>query len=428
MRKGANFSLGDVPSEVEFQPLSLVAEDGAVSRGMLYRPKGRKPKVGVHVMHPRTDQTQNYNILPLVRAGYAVLGRAGRWVNNDIATIHEKLLLDVAAGVRSLKEAGCEAVILLGNSGGGALATLYQAQARKPSGGRYEATAAGDPFDLNQFDLPAADGIVLIGTHPGEGYSMAKWLDPSVTDDGDPMSADPELDMYNFDNGFRIPPEPSHYNADFLAKWHTGRLRRVDRLDVMARARMQAKREAAAQGKALDAVDVKLAQAAHRRAHFTDYMSISRAFGDPAWLDPTIEPDDRDICSFANDARPDLMNFTNFYLSPFLTPEAYLSTWSGISGRAKSMERLREFSDPVIVVHYAGDGLLRLSEAKKMFESAATSVKEFQIIRHADHYGFRITGPHQRGDRVMEGCDAVVAWMQKNFPVANIASHMETVR
>jgi hypothetical protein len=424
MKKGANFSLKDVPPEVEFEPLTLLAEDGAVSRGMLYRPRGKRPKVGVHLMHPRTDQTQNYNILPLVRAGYAVMGRAGRWALNDINTVHEKLLLDVAAGVRTLREVGCEAVVLLGNSGGGALSTYYQSQARKPLGERYDTTPAGDPFDLNRYELPAADGVVLIGTHPGEGYSLAKWLDPSVTDESDPLAVDASLDMYNFDNGFRIPPMPSRYSAEFLERWHAGRLRRLERMDGIARARVQMRRDAAAQAAALGDVDPKLAQAAERRAQFANHMPIWRTMADPAWLDPTIEPDDRDICSFGNDPRPDLVNFTNF-LSPFLTPEAYLSTWSGISGRAKSMLRLKEFTDPVIVVHYAGDGLLRLSEARQMFDASASAVKDFEIIRHVDHYSFKIIGPHQRGERSMEGCDAVVSWMQKHFPIANIASRME---
>jgi hypothetical protein len=195
-------------------------------------------------------------------------------------------------------------------------------------------------------------------------------------------------------------------------------------MDAIARARVQLRRDAAAQGSALREIDPKLAQAADRRAQFANHLPIWRTMADPAWLDPTIEPDDRDVCSFANDPRPDLVNFTNF-LSPFLTPEAYLSTWSGISGRAKSMLRLKEFTDPVIVVHYAGDGLLRLSEARQMFEASASSVKDFEIIRHVDHYSFKIIGPHQRGERSMEGCDAVVSWMQKNFPISNIASRME---
>ena len=87
-------------------------------------------------MHPRTDQSLNYNIPPLVQAGYAVVGRARRAVNNDVDTVHEEILLDLAAGVRMLRDSGCERVVLLGNSGGGALARLYQAQAQAAAAAR----------------------------------------------------------------------------------------------------------------------------------------------------------------------------------------------------------------------------------------------------------------------------------------------------
>ena len=68
---GAHAALGRV----------FTSADGALSRGLFYRPGGRQPRVGVHLMHPRTDQSLNYNIPPLVRAGYAVIGRAGRAVS-----------------------------------------------------------------------------------------------------------------------------------------------------------------------------------------------------------------------------------------------------------------------------------------------------------------------------------------------------------
>src|SRR5438309_2021232 len=94
-RSGANFRLSDVDSNIEFEAVGLVARDGGLSRGVLYRRREARPVVGVHLMHPRTDQSQNYNILPLVRAGCLVLGRAGRSVNNDMATEQERLLFDV---------------------------------------------------------------------------------------------------------------------------------------------------------------------------------------------------------------------------------------------------------------------------------------------------------------------------------------------
>lgn len=62
MRQGANVQLKDLPSTFEREPLTFLSEDGAASRGVLYKKAGTKPTVGVHVMHPRTDQSQNYNI------------------------------------------------------------------------------------------------------------------------------------------------------------------------------------------------------------------------------------------------------------------------------------------------------------------------------------------------------------------------------
>ena len=128
--------LSALPKDTIIEPVVFTSADGALSRGLFYRPAGRQPRVGVHLMHPRTDQSLNYNIPPLVRAGYAVIGRAGRAVNNDVDTVHEEILLDLAAGVRMLRDSGCERVVLLGNSGGGSLASLYQSQAQAVAASR----------------------------------------------------------------------------------------------------------------------------------------------------------------------------------------------------------------------------------------------------------------------------------------------------
>ena len=425
MRQGANFQFRDLPSHLEREPLTFMSEDGAASRGVLYRKTGAKPKVGVHVMHPRTDQSQNYNIPPLVEAGYMVLGRAGRWVNNDIATIHERLLLDVAVGVRELRARGCEQVLLLGNSGGGGLSTLYQSQAAKAPPARYTDTAAGDPFDLNQFDLPAADGIILAGAHPGEGYCLGKWADPSMVDENDPLSLDPELDMYNPDNGFRLPPESSQYSEAFLGKFRAAQRARVERMEALARARVAARQqlqaEMAALSSALSSDEAERVrqeirrQALMRRAQGIDYIAIRRCQADPLYTDLSIDPDDRVVCSFNSDPRPDLHNYRPF-ISPFVTPEAYLSTWSPLSGRAKTILRLKEITAPLLLVHYAGDACTRMSEARAMFEASAASDKHMVVVHGTDHYGYPILGPLERGERTSEGTDAIVEWVSKRFP------------
>ncbi|MGH7965351.1 MAG: alpha/beta hydrolase, partial [Candidatus Binatia bacterium] len=203
----SSFRLSELGSHVQRELVNLRAEDGGASKGVLYWQGARLPKAVVMLMHPRTDQTQNYTIPFLVEAGFAAYGQASRWVNNDIATVHETLLLDVAAGVRFLKEErGFAQVVFIGNSGGGSLLSFYQSQAATPLPGRLTATPAGDPPDLNRSTLIPADGMIFLAAHAGEGKFLMEGIDPSVTDEHDPLSCDPALDMYNSANGFRALP------------------------------------------------------------------------------------------------------------------------------------------------------------------------------------------------------------------------------
>ena len=56
--------------------------------------------------------SRHYATPALIAAGYAVFGQNSRWLNNDALCVHETLLLDVAAGVRFLRERGFERVVL----------------------------------------------------------------------------------------------------------------------------------------------------------------------------------------------------------------------------------------------------------------------------------------------------------------------------
>lgn len=415
--RGARFAMDDVPPDVERIPVELRAADGGLARGTLYRPAGTRPKVGALMLHPRMDQSQSYVLLPLVAAGYAALGCGSRWVHNDSEAIQERILLDVAAAVRVLHARGCERVVLVGNSGGGGILSLYQAQARTAPGARLTDTAAGDLLELGAYDLPPADALVLLAAHPGEGSRLYRWLDPSVTDEDDPLSIDRSLDMYDPDNGFRVPPEPSSYSPAFLERYRAAQIERAERLDQRARQRLAEQDAAARDAAALedqparrrDWIDLA------RRAALPGHLLISRVLACPEWLDTSIEPDDRDVGSFNNDPRPDLQNY-EWSVATFLTPRAFLSTWSGLSTRADVFAALPAIPDPLLVVHYAGDAATRISEAERFVAVSAAADTSLVLVRGADHWGFRITGPHQRGPRTTEGTDAVVAWLRDRLP------------
>src|SRR3712207_4689546 len=139
-----------------------------------------------------------------------------------------------------------------------------------------------------------ADGYVALAAHPGEGVFMLQVIDPSVTDEADPFSVDPALDMYNPDNGWRPWPEQSSYDPEWVAQYRNAQRERVARIDAVARAALD---ERAAYGDKARAADRGSAEwnQLRRRAVHARYLTIYRTLADPAYLDLSIDPDDREL-------------------------------------------------------------------------------------------------------------------------------------
>lgn len=419
---GANVNLSDIP-HCDIETVQLVGQDHGRSRGIVYTPTAKRSRIGVHIMHPRTDQSFNYNVPPLVDSGCCVLARAGRWVNNDESTVHETLLFDVAAGVRLLRERGCEIVVLLGNSGGAPLGAFYQWQARTEPAARLRQTPAGDPIDLQGADLPAADAIAIIGGHAGEAISLMKRLDPSVIDESAPLLWNPDLDIYDTRNGFRIPPDASKYSDEFLARVRSGQRARVERIDELAKAALASRR--AAQGE----LRLRPSPVHEREASFVRHVVVHRTMADPALVDLSIEPDDRRVGAYTNHLRPDLLNYGGAVgdfagqsgqsgLVKHLTPEAWLSTWSALTSRVDTEACLGKLADPLLMVHYLGDGITQMSKVRSTFAAAKSPVKDLFLVPHADHFGYIINPDGTAGPRTDQGTTAVTTWLHDQFSFA----------
>lgn len=409
--------LADLPADLSYEFVTLRATDGGISRGILYTKKGTKPKTAVTIMHPRTDHTLNYTAPFLAQAGFAAFGRSSRWVNNDVATIHEHLLFDVAAGMRFLRERGFEKIVLLGNSGGGSLFTFYQNQAVTPPAERLTDTPAGDPVNLKEAELLPGDGIVFLAAHIGEGATMLHLIDPAVTDEHDPLSCDPTLDMYNPANGFRTPPEQSRYSPEFLARYRAAQAARVARIDALAQQYVAEQRyfQEIMQDSGFSRLAPERQAVVQRRAVLGRYLIIYRTEADPALCDLSLDPSDRDLGSLVS-LRPDIDNYAEWGFGRYLTPRAWLSTWSAHTSRAEVLHNIGKVTVPTLVVYYTGDNCIYPSETRRLFEASPAPDKQLHAVE-GDHFGLPLrTKPNHPGGRE-RALKIICDWLKERFPL-----------
>jgi len=397
---------------VRREPLSLQAADGGISTGILYC-SGR-PRTAVCFMHPQADMSRHYATPALVAAGYAVFGQNSRWLNNDALCVHEALLLDVAAGVRMLRECGFERVVLIGNSGGGSLYCFYIAQASTPPPNRLRDTPAGDPLDLNAVDLPAVDGFVMLAAHLGEGRVLMHMIDPSVVDETDPLSSDPSLDPFNPDNGYRDPPRSSTYSAEFVQHYREAQRARVERLDAIARRRLTERSTARRELGGTDFASRPWAERARalRMSVVHPHMVVFRTEADLRAFDLSLDPSERDAGSLFS-YRPDLTNYMEFGFARVTTPRAWLSTWSGLSSNAAVENNAPRVTIPSLVLSYRGDNAIFPADARAAYAALGAADKQIDSAP-GDHYGFGVGTQERSGAPI--ALARLVDWLRQRFP------------
>ena len=371
--------------EIPRESIRLVSPDGALVRGVLWTPpNGKKWKTAVILSHPRGDFSVHYAAPLLAAAGYAVLGFGTRYMNNDTDCLHEACTIDVETVYNEMKRRGAEAVVLLGNSGGGSLMALAHAE------------------------RGIGDGWVGMAAHPGEGVFMLQVIDPSVADESDPFSTVPELDMYNPDNGWRPWPEPCVYDKEWLKRYRAAQVERVARIDAIAKASIA---ESIDSGSRLRGVDNQTQtvqwRELRRRAVFTKYMVIYRTLADPAYLDLSIDPDERPMGSLFAFPDPFDANYGRGGLGRSMTARGWLSTWSGLSSHAKLADTMPKVKVPTLLIHPTADTEIRIWQAKEIVDNSGAADKTYIEMKGAPHY---LEG-HRR-----EALAHVADWLAKRFP------------
>jgi pimeloyl-ACP methyl ester carboxylesterase len=341
--------------------------------GALARPAGAK--VAAIVIHPTSNFMGHYLIGPLAERGVAMLGLNTRYLGNDTVLLLERAIQDLGAGVKWLRQQGFERILLIGNSGGGALVSFYQAQAEALT---ITDTPAGDPIDLLPEDLPPADAISLNAAHLGRSRLMDNWLDPALIDEGDALSSDPALDMFNPENG------PS-YSPDFMTRYRAAQKARNVRIETWARQKLR---------------QIRAVPDGPRDMAFI----IHRTLADPRCLDPSLDPNDR-IPGTTVWGPPRAQNYAANSMGRYTSLTGYLSQWSQ-SSRGDGPANLARTSVPVLLLEHTADASVFPSDNEE-WTRAASGRAERHALRGGNHY---LTGQPNLNQKA---ADRIAAFSQR---------------
>jgi len=338
----------------------FAGNQGAINlEGIRFRPEGKPSDTLMVFMHPAST----LQLLPVPRAmaamGAHVLCAGSRYQRNDTALIMEKVLLDLGAYIKHAKQAwGYKHVVLVGWSGGGALAVSYQAQAENPT---ITHTPAGDPVNLKDAGLIPADAVIYQAAHLSRAHLLAEVIDPSVRDELNPDDRDVELDIYDPRN-----PNQPPYSPEFIIRYRAAQLARMRRITAWAKDKL-------AELKARNTGEIERGFIVHR------------TLADPRFLDPTLDPNDRKPgwCYMGN---PETVNTGPVGLARFSTLRSWLSQWSLDDSCGNGLEGAKRMRVPLLVIENSADDAAPQTHPKMLFAAAASPDKTFRIIKGATHY------------------------------------------
>jgi hypothetical protein len=345
---------------------------GHPCQGVYHRPSGASPTTAFIATHYNVDFSEHYLAAYMAERGYGFLGWNTRFRGNEAYFLADQALVDIGVGVRWLREvAGVERVVLLGNSGGGSLMALYQSQAVSPS----MTAPPGLKVAEAVRDLLPGDLYVSVASHPGRPEVLTAWMDPSVTDEHDPIGTDADLDMYDDRHG---PP----YKVDFIARYRAAQIERNRRISAWCHSELG------------------------RLASYglTDRLFVvRRTWADLRFVDGAIDPSNRTVpLCYAGD--PQRANSSVFGIGAVNTLRTWLSMWSLDDSPCSAAKHLPMITLPGLVVQADSDTGVFPSDAAGIHNGLGSSDKQILTLE-GDHY---FLNPGNARDNL---ADTIAAWV-----------------
>ena len=386
-------------------PYPLNTSDGQRTLGFLFSRGGEKTVVCM--MHPREMIVTNYLVPDVLEAGCACWVQGPRSVGNDLRLEHEIALFDVAAGVTHLREIGFEKVVLQGTSGGAALFAFYNQQSLTEPSQRLARTPGGRPTNLSELSMPPVDGLVFVSPHPGQGLLLMSGIDPSVTDETNPLISDAQLDPFNLKNGFKRPPDSSSYSPEFVIRYREAQEARVRKIDAYARGLIAEKMAAKKRFKETPSREDRMLSG------YSPIFEVWRTDADLRAWDLSLDPSDRHVGSLWG-RDPVVSNLGSVGFARVVTPESWLSTWSGLSSNASFNKCASSVEQPTLLLEYTGDNCVFPADLDAIYIGLRTNSKTRFKVR-GNHHGLAL-GPDEISGQIKAG-QHIQTWLKNNFPV-----------
>ncbi len=253
--------------------------------------------------------------------------------------------------------------------------SAYQSQAVEPNVTPLEGMRPAEGVT----ELPVADGYVATAAHPGRPDVLTAWMDGAVVDENDPVATDPEMDLFNENNGPPYPPE-------FVRRYRAAQVARNHAITDWAEA------------------EVKRVRA----AGFSDRpFTVMRTWADPRMVDPTIEPTKRQPNS-CYAGTPVKANRSAHGIAAACTLRNWLGMWSLRVAQTRAEPHLNRITCPALVINAEADTGVFPSDAQRIYEALAGTDKS-QAAIDTDHY---FTTPGARDAQA----DTIAAWIAQRWP------------
>jgi hypothetical protein len=222
------------------------------------------------------------------------------------------------------------------------------------------------------------------------------------------MAVVPELDPFSPANGFAEPPASSTYSEDFLARYRAAQHDRVARIDAIARQYLASAGEARAafknSGNALD----------RRRSLAPKIITVFRTDADPRTVDLSLDPSERPYGSLFG-KRPDLINYGLTGFGRLTTPEAWLSTWSGLSSNADFVRCAPGVTVPTLFIELTGDQAAFPADSRQMAGALGAEDLTTATVRGL-HFGAPIANAEPTGNEL--AATEIINWLSKRHELA----------